>query len=260
MMIRTLFLLEWLARFFHLGMGIRIQSLMRQRVKQATKKSSASVFVHMCAYNGVEVIESAVNSMLAQSHQNWHLFISDDASTDETWGLIEQISDYDDRIQVERLPNNLYQSGKSHRNIGLSRFKEGMWDYYAILDQDDVAERDWLARCLGLDWNGVSVLRMWNARYDWSLEHHKYEYPTAAQIMVPRTELIGIEYRRGSGLPVDTDFLYRMEFRAVKKFKAVVVAPFLCQRMRFSETNQTANPETVSITRWAFFRKYFWNA
>ena len=69
-----------------------------------------------------------------------------------------------------------------------------------------------------------------------------------------------MRYRRNGGVPVDTDFLYRLEYKAVKSFKAIVVAPFLCQRMRYAETNQNANPGSVTIGRWGFFWKYFWSA
>ena len=158
------------------------------------------------------------------------------------------------------MPENLYQNGKSHRNVGLTSFLAGNWDFYTVLDQDDVAEKDWLERCLKLDWRGVYALRMWNARYDIALQKKLFEYPAAAQIMVPRSGLQKMKYRRNVGVPVDTDFLYRLEYKAVKSFKAIVVAPFLCQRMRYSETNQSANPEAVTIGRWGFFRKYFWSA
>lgn len=214
----------------------------------------------MCAYNGAKTIREAVQSLQAQSHSEWHLLITDDASTDETWSMIQELADEDDRIEVARMPENLYQNGKSHRNVGLVSFLAGNWDFYTILDQDDVAERHWLERCLMLDWKGVYALRMWNARYDRDLEQKFYEYPAAAQIMVPRKGLVGMRYRRNTGIPVDTDFLYRLEYRAVKSFKAIVVAPFLCQRMRFAETNQTANPESVTIGRLGFFCRYFWSS
>jgi glycosyltransferase involved in cell wall biosynthesis len=256
---RLLFLFEWLARFFHLGAALRIQRLIRGRAKYKAGQKG-TVFVHMCAYNGQDTIREAVQSMRAQSHSEWHLLITDDASTDDTWSVIQQLADEDDRIEVARMPENLYQNGKSNRNVGLVSFLAGNWDFYTILDQDDVAEGNWLERCLMIDWKGVYALRMWNARYDLNLQKKFYEYPTAAQIMVPRKGLVGMKYRRSTGVPVDTDFLYRLEYRAVKSFEAIVVAPFLCQKMRFSETNQTANPEAVTIGRWAFFWKYFWSA
>lgn len=258
-MLRAHFFLEWLLRFFHLGLALRVQRQIRRTI-QKKNGTQASVFVHMCTYNGVATIEQAVKSMISQSHTDWYLFISDDASTDSTWKLIQELSQEDARIEVTLMSQNLHSSGKAHRNIGLQKFFEGHWDYYTILDQDDVAEKRWLQRCLNLNWEGLMAMRMWNARYDVSLERKLYEYPAAAQLMVSRRGLEGMEYRRGTGVPVDTDFLFRLEFRAIKRFQAIVVAPFLCQKMRFSETNQTANLEPTTIGRWGFFWKYFWSA
>lgn len=261
-MVRFVFLLEWLLRFFHLGSALRLQKFNRNRLCYVNDVSDEkiSVFIHMCAYNGVATIREAVDSVLNQTHENWYLFISDDASSDDTWALIQELAGNDDRIEGLHLTQNIYSRGLSHRNVGRERFIEGSWDMYTVLDQDDVAERDWLANCLRLNWKGVSVLRMWNARFDSDLVVKRFEYPAAAQIMVPRRELAHLVYRRCHGMPADTDFLLRLEFRAVKQFKSVVVAPFVCQKMRFTGMNQSANTEEVTIGQWGFFWKYFWSA
>lgn len=86
----------------------------------------------MPVWNGREFLREAVDSVLAQTRDDWLLVVVDDASTD---GSAEIVASYDDpRIRLVRLVRNMGQTGAL--NAGLELI-ETPW--VARLDQDDMA-------------------------------------------------------------------------------------------------------------------------
>ena len=70
------------------------------------KESSPLVSIGMPVYNGEEYISQAIDSLLAQTHTNFELIISDNASTDGTWEHCQQYAAKDTRIQLYRNEEN----------------------------------------------------------------------------------------------------------------------------------------------------------
>lgn len=90
-------------------------------------------------YNREKVIGRAIQSILHQTYEYYEILIIDDASTDHTQEVVEQIAD--DRIRYIRLEQN---KGAAHaRNVGIN---ESRYDYIAFLDSDD----EWLPAKLEL--------------------------------------------------------------------------------------------------------------
>lgn len=252
-------------RPIHLGSALRFQTLSQQRLDSTPilprLMESPDVLIHMCAFNGVGVIEAAVESVQAQSYENWTLLISDDCSTDETFKVVSALAKEDDRIRCIQNHTNFFQASIAHRNVGLQEFYEGDYEFYTILDQDDVAESDWLEKCLGLNWTQIGVARMWNERWNWSMTKRFFRYPAAAQLFIARDFLLPrVSYQRLEGAAEDTEFLRRMEYRALKRRQPIVLTPFLCQRMRFSDASQSNVTKGMSQSRAQHFLKNFWSA
>ena len=44
-------------------------------------------------YNKADFLEEAINSVVNQTYKNWHLYIIDDNSTDNSKSIIEKFSD-----------------------------------------------------------------------------------------------------------------------------------------------------------------------
>ncbi|WP_416445589.1 glycosyltransferase family 2 protein [Leeuwenhoekiella sp. A16] len=84
-------------------------------------------------YNGATFLKDAVQSVLAQSYENWELIIIDDASTDESYLVAQALAESDNRITVKKLSENL--GAGNARNQGLAVAKG---DYIAFLDADDI--------------------------------------------------------------------------------------------------------------------------
>lgn len=84
-------------------------------------------------YNREEYIGRAIQSILQQTYDKYEIIVVDDGSTDNTYQVIQQITD--DRIRYIRLEQN---QGVGHaRNVGI---RESKYDYIAFLDSDD----EWL--------------------------------------------------------------------------------------------------------------------
>ncbi|GKV82504.1 hypothetical protein PEC106664_32780 [Pectobacterium carotovorum subsp. carotovorum] len=92
-----------------------------------------SIDIAMATYNGEKYIVEQINSIINQTVENWTLYISDDASRDNTVALIKELALVDDRII---LINEERQGGVlGNFNKVLEATKA---DYVFLADQDDV--------------------------------------------------------------------------------------------------------------------------
>ena len=90
------------------------------------------ISVVMANFNGAPHLATAVQSVLAQSHQNLELILVDDASTDLSPSVIAELAHTDARIRTIVLDHN---GGPGHaRNAALEQAR-GEW--VAIVDADD---------------------------------------------------------------------------------------------------------------------------
>lgn len=94
--------------------------------------SRPEITVAMPAYNAAAHLREAVDSILAQSFEDFELLVVDDGSTDNTLALAQSIGDK--RIRVERLPAN--KGRATARNMALGRARGR---YLAWMDADDIA-------------------------------------------------------------------------------------------------------------------------
>lgn len=62
--------------------------------------SKARVSVIIPAYNAAATLPTAIESLLAQSHRNLEIIVSDDASTDDTVAVAERYAAQDERVRV----------------------------------------------------------------------------------------------------------------------------------------------------------------
>jgi glycosyltransferase involved in cell wall biosynthesis len=88
------------------------------------------ISIVMPTYNGMKYLEAAINSVLAQTYQDWELLISDDGSKDETRKFLSTLND--PRIKVHLQPKNLGIFG----NLNFL-FSEAIHPITQILCQDD---------------------------------------------------------------------------------------------------------------------------
>jgi glycosyltransferase involved in cell wall biosynthesis len=92
----------------------------------------------MSVYNGERFLRTAIDSVLAQTFQDWELIVVDDASTDSTPQILAEYTD--SRIRVLRNEKNSKQAVCSNRGLAVASGR-----YIARLDADDVSLPDRLA-------------------------------------------------------------------------------------------------------------------
>jgi glycosyltransferase involved in cell wall biosynthesis len=102
----------------------------------------------MPAYNGMKYLKQAVDSVLAQSYQDWELLISDDCSSDGTRQLLAGLRD--PRIKIHLQPTNLNIFG----NLNFL-FDKASGKIAQILCQDDyLIDQGGLER-LAAEWSAL---------------------------------------------------------------------------------------------------------
>lgn len=91
------------------------------------------VSIIMPAYNSEKYIGETIESVLAQTYQNWELLIVDDCSTDNTPNIVRSYLAKDSRVKYYRLSQNL--GAAAARNKAMY---EATGEYMAFLDSDDL--------------------------------------------------------------------------------------------------------------------------
>lgn len=100
----------------------------------------------MATYNGRKFISEQIESILSQSFDNWHLYINDDNSTDNTFEIIKEYeTKYPEKITVSKSLSSLGAKGNFFK---LTELAES--EYIMFCDQDDVWKADKIERTLKL--------------------------------------------------------------------------------------------------------------
>jgi glycosyltransferase involved in cell wall biosynthesis len=104
------------------------------------KKMNAEISFIIPAYNVEACIKQAIDSILAQTIQNFEVIIVDDHSTDNTVSMIEKIND--NRIKLYKIEHG---GASKARNFGVSK---ATTDFIAFLDADDELAIDYIENML----------------------------------------------------------------------------------------------------------------
>lgn len=108
--------------------------------------SGLHVAILLATYNGASHLAEQLDSIVAQTHDDWTIHVSDDGSTDETLAILLT---YRERLGAERLV--LWQGPRAgySRNFMSMLHREGIdGDFVAFSDQDDIWDVDKLAKAL----------------------------------------------------------------------------------------------------------------
>ena len=100
------------------------------------------VSIIMPVYNRVDIVESAIDSVLEQTYSNIELIIVDDGSDDGSKELLESINDQ----RIRLLHNDSCKGVSNSRNKGLSVAKG---KYIAYLDSDNTWDSRYIAAMVG---------------------------------------------------------------------------------------------------------------
>ncbi len=90
-------------------------------------------------YNAEKYIVRCIESIKKQTYKNWELFIIDDGSTDNSWFLIQKLSQGWNNIEI------IHQENKGpgvSRNIGITK---ATGDYIIFIDADDYIDSEYFS-------------------------------------------------------------------------------------------------------------------
>ena len=96
------------------------------------------ISIIMPVYNGERFLSEAIESIIAQTYENWELLAVDDGSTDKSLQIIEAYAEKDGRIKLLKNDSGEHGPGIA-RNYGIERIS-GKYTYF--IDADDWIKKD----------------------------------------------------------------------------------------------------------------------
>lgn len=99
----------------------------------------------LCTYNGEKFLQEQLESFSRQSFKDWHLFVYDDKSKDNTKNIVQN---YGKEHNVTFVPNDI-QKGFSKNFLNGIAATRADFDFYALSDQDDIWQEKKLERAVG---------------------------------------------------------------------------------------------------------------
>lgn len=111
------------------------------------------ISIGMPVYNGGKHIKEAVESLLGQTFGDFDLFISDNASTDETSDLCRDLATRDHRVRYERNENNVGLIANYNRVFRLTTGR-----YFKWASSNDICDRTMLEECMRVLENQADVV------------------------------------------------------------------------------------------------------
>ena len=95
------------------------------------------VSVVMAVYNEEKYVREAIDSIIAQTYQDWEMIIVNDASTDKTAEILKEYEQRDSRIKV--LTNEVNKKLPASLNYGIQAAKG---KYILRMDADDICSKE----------------------------------------------------------------------------------------------------------------------
>ena len=100
--------------------------------------NSPLVSIIIPTYNRAHLIGETLDSVLAQTYNNWECIVVDDGSTDETDKLLVAYCEKDERFQYHHRPSNRPKGANACRNYGFELSKGAYVNWF----DDDVMYQD----------------------------------------------------------------------------------------------------------------------
>lgn len=114
-------------------------------VDQPARSPPPTVTVGLAVYNGERYLAEAIDSILAQTYEDFELVISDNCSTDSTPEICARYAQRDRRVRYFSNPSNIGGIRNENRTFFLARGR-----YFKLAAHDDRVAPQFLERCVEL--------------------------------------------------------------------------------------------------------------
>lgn len=169
-------------------------------------------------FNRASLIGETLDSILAQTYQNWECIIIDDVSTDYSLKAIQSYIDKDCRFKLFSRPEGYPKGANSCRNIGMEK---ATGKYVIFFDSDDLMTSNHIQEKMNLITAGDYDFALTKTEYFNNPENHN-----------------SINYRHLFELPISADHFIQ------KKINWLTLDPIIktevAKSIRFTEKNQSA--------------------
>jgi glycosyltransferase involved in cell wall biosynthesis len=139
-------------------------------------KAQPLVSVIIPFFNRVKFLSEAIESVLAQSYQNWELILVNDGSTDSSESIAEHfVCKYPNKIVLLGHPGKVNCGAGASRNLGI---KHSKGEYITFLDSDDVFFSDTIeqeSNALGAHPEAAAVCGTLQYWHSWQNVRHRRE-------------------------------------------------------------------------------------
>lgn len=133
------------------------------------------VSIGLPVFNGANHIAAALDSLLAQTYQDFEVIISDNASTDETRAICEHYAALDRRVRYVRFAENIGAARNFNHTFALASGEYFRWHAH-----DDVCAPTFLEKCVtALDAEPRAVLCFCESGFidAYGRDLHAYKHP-----------------------------------------------------------------------------------
>lgn len=96
---------------------------------------SDKVSIIIPTYNRAHLISETLESIIAQTYENWEAIVIDDVSDDHTDDVMNTLYEQESRIKYLKRPESCSKGANACRNIGLAK---ATGDYIVFFDSDDL--------------------------------------------------------------------------------------------------------------------------
>ena len=121
---------------------ILFNSTFAEEIKEETviiKNNEPLVSVIMPVYNAEEFLDKSVSSVINQTYKNLEILLIDDCSTDNSYNILKEYANKDNRIKLFHNEQNKHVSAT--RNVGI---KNATGKYLYFIDSDDFIDNDYI--------------------------------------------------------------------------------------------------------------------
>ncbi len=215
-------------------------------------------------YNGAKYISETIDSVIAQSYDNWEMIIIDDGSKDNSAEIVRNYMENDGRIKFLQQAN---AGSAAARNNGI-RSAEGQ--YIALLDADDIWETDFLSEQIAfmtekdavcvyssykcIDENGNEILNPVICRSEITTKDMMVTNYIGCLTGIYNIERHGKIYLREELKSMRDDYAYWLDI--VKLEDKAYGNPKVIARYRVLANSTTGNKKKLIKKQYRFYRDY----